>query len=378
MKSEIMEMRGRGRFGRLIAFSSVLLGLIMLLPVVSAGQAIPATCKIQGVPLYQQIDARGCGAASMQMVFDYYGPFIDQMEIYDAARSGGTALPDMARAAQFSFMSTTAGDRYEQGETTGYHERSVGYAGFFYASTTPWLPQLKSIVAQGYPVIVLVNWLPNVYGPHYRVVVGYDDTKGVLMMNDPWSREFKNDMGYQGSSSQTANPNAWDVDFGTFNMTYGDFLNIWALSTSNWGVPELAYGAVLVTPWHVQLSAPQSVVPGKEFTVTAKITYPCLAPFGAASFPTFPASDFRVTLSAASGLSVVGSPVAVGKGTLSAFQQVKVSWTVKAGNAQGQFSLEADATGIIGGSLGPWHDYSAYDYHDMIGGTGYVSVLVGS
>lgn len=377
MKRDIMEIRGRRRFGRLIAFSSVLLGLIMLLPVVSAGQAIPATYKIQGVPLYQQIDARGCGAASMQMVFDYYGPFIDQMEIYDAARSGGTALPDMARAAQFSFMSTTAGDRYEQGETTGYHERSVGYAGFFYASTTPWLPQLKSIVSQGYPVIVLVNWLPNVYGPHYRVVVGYDDTKGVLMMNDPWSREFKNDMDYQGSSSQAANTNAWDVDFGTFNMTYGDFLNIWALSTSNWGVPGLAYGAVLVTPWQVQLSAPQYVVPGKEFTVTAKITYPCMAPFGSTLFPTFPASDFSVTLSVGSGLSVVGSPVAVGKGILSTSQQVKVSWTVKAGSVGGLFSLEADATGIVGGSLGPWHDYPAYDYQDVIGGTGSISVLVG-
>jgi uncharacterized protein YvpB len=373
-----MEINGGERLRKSLALSAVFLGLMMLLPVVSAGQTqtVPASYKIQGVPLYQQIDARGCGAASLQMVFDYYGPLINQMEIYDAARSGGTALPDMARAAQFSTMSTTAGDRFQQGETTGYRERAVGYAGFFYASSTPWLSQLKSIVAQGYPVIVLVNWLPNVYGPHYRVVVGYDDTKGVLMMNDPWSREFKNDMNYQGSTSQAANTSAWDVDFGTFNMTYSDFLNIWALSTSGWGVPGLAYGAVLVTPWQVHINAPQKVAPGKAFTVSATITYPCLAPFGSSSFPTFTASDFSATLSVGNGLSVQGSPIAVAKGTLSAAQQVTVSWTVRAGGAQGQDSLTVDATGIVSGSLGQWHDYPAYSYQDTIGGSGSSSVWV--
>jgi hypothetical protein len=367
-----------GKLSSLVVFFAIASGLIMLLPVVSAGQTtIPASYKVQGVPLYQQIDARGCGAGALQMVFDYYGPFINQMEIYDAARSGGTALPDMARAAQFSSMSYTAGDRYEQGETQGYAERAVGYAGFYYASSTPWLPQLKSIVAQGYPVIVLVNWLPNVYGPHYRVVVGYDDTAGVLMMNDPWSREFKNDMGYQGSTSQSANTNAWDVDFGTFNMTYDDFLNIWALSTSDWGVPGLAYGAVFVTPWQVQITAPKVVAPGKVFTVSAKITYPCVAPFGSGSFPTFPASDLKMTLSVGSGLSVLGSPVMEPKGILSAAQQAKVSWTVRAGNTPGAYALDVDATGMVMGSLGPWHDYPAYSYQDMIGGAGSSNVAVG-
>ncbi len=349
----------------------------MMLPVVSAGQTAPDSYKIEGVPLYQQIDARGCGAAAMQMVFDYYGPFIDQREIYDAARSGGTALPDMARAAQFSSMSYTAGDRFEKGETQGYRERPVGYAGFYYASTTPWLPELKSIIAQGYPVIVLVNWLPDYYGPHYRVVVGYDDTKGVLLMNDPWSREFKNDMGYQGSTSQFANENARDTDFGNFVMTYDDFLNIWALSTAGWGVPGLAYGGVLVTPWHVDLSSPASVAPGDTFTVSATVTYPVLAPFGSDAFPTFPASDFEATLSVGSGLSVVGDPVVSG-GTLAAGGSTTVSWTVTAGADSGSCTLGASATGLVSGSLGPWHDYPAYDYEDMIGGNASACVLVGS
>jgi hypothetical protein len=351
-------------------------GVLLLLPTALAGQAIPVSYKIEGVPLYQQVDARGCGAAALQMVFDYYGPFINQMEIYDAARSGGTALPDMARAAQFSNLSTSAGDRFQHWVSTGYPERTLGYAAFYFASATPWLDQLKAIVAQGYPVIVLVNWLPGVYGPHYRVVVGYDDAAGVLRMNDPWSREFKNDMGYQGSTSQSAN--AWDVDFGTFNMTYADFLSIWSLSTTVWGVPGLAYGAVLVTPWTVQLRAPSTVTAGKTFTVSATVTYPVLAPFGSADFPTFPTSDVQVTLSAGNGLAVLNSASTVLEGTVSAGHAFKVSWTLKAGNTAGAFKFDVTASGLVSGSLGPWHDYPAYAYTDRIGGSASTILSIGS
>ncbi len=361
---------------RVLACAVVLVGVLLFLPSALAAQAIPTSYKIEGVPLYQQKDARGCGAASLQMVFDYYGPFVNQMEIYDAARSGGTALPDMARAAQFSNLSTAAGDRFQHWVTTGYDERGLGYAGFFFASTQPWLEQLKAIVAQGYPVIVLVNWLPGVYGPHYRVVVGYDDAKGVLMMNDPWSRQFKNDMGYQGSTSQNANP--WDVEFGTFNMTYADFLDIWSLSTSGWGVPGLAYGAVLVSPWQVHLSAPGSVAAGKTFTVTATVTYPVLAPFGSAAFPTFPASDTQVTLSVGGGATLVSGTPAVSEGTVSAGQTVKVTWTLRAGSGTGPLALGVTATGLVSGSLGAWQDYPAYTYTDRIGGTGSAVVTIGS
>lgn len=368
-----------GRFGRgVIASIAVVCGLVMLLPVVSAGQtALPSSYKIEGVPLYQQIDASGCGAASLQMVFDYYGPFIDQKEIYDAARSGGTALPDMARAAQFSSLSPTMGDRFVKGVTQqGYAERALGYAGFYYASTTPWLPQLKAIVTAGYPVIVLVDWLPDSYGPHYRVVVGYDDVKGVVMMNDPWSREIKNDMSYQGSSSQQANPNAVDTDFGTFEMTYADFLDIWALPTDIWGVPGMNYGAVFVSPWKVQLSAPQSVSPGGTFTVTAKVKYPVMAPFATGGYPSFPATDVKVSLSVGGGLTVLGSATQNVRGTLAAGGDLRMTWTVQAGSAAGIGSLDVTAAGLVSGSLNAWHDYPAYSYTDMIGGSASAAVSV--
>ncbi len=354
-----------------VVLALLLTGVLSWAGNVSAAQTLPAAYKIEGVPLYQQKDARGCGAAALQMVFDFYGPWIDQREIYDAARSGGTSLPDMARAAQFSTLSFTAGDRFEQGEVQGYAERAVGYAGFYYASSTPWLEELKGIIAQGYPVIVLVNWLPGVVGPHYRVVVGYDNTKGVLMMNDPWSREFKNDMGYHGSTSQWAAH--YDSDFGTFNMTYADFLDTWALSTSYWGVPGLAYGAVLVTPWHVTIRAPTDVAAGKTFALSATVTYPVLAPFGSDTFPMFPASDVAFTLTAGDGLTVLGS--SGGPAALAAGGTAHVSWTVQA-DASGSYALEVSATGLVSGSLGPWQGYPAYDYTDLIGGQASVQVQV--
>ncbi len=369
-------LRGGSVLRTWVPLVAVVCGAIMLLPVVSAGQAstIPSSYKIEGVPLYQQIDGTGCGAASLQMVFDYYGPFIDQKEIYDAARSGGTSLPDMARAAQFSSLSTTAGDRFEQGETQGYAERSLGYAGFYFASTTPWLQQLKGIVAQGYPVIVLVDWLPDMYGPHYRVVVGYDDSKGVILMNDPWSREFKNDQDYKGSTVQQANSH--DSTFGNLRMTYADFLDIWSLPTTIWGVPNMAYGAVLVTPWQVQLSSPQSVTPGVPFIVTAKVTYPVLAPFGTGSYPTFPASDVKVTLSIGAGLTVLANAEQSVKGTLSAGGSLKLTWTLVADASATASSVDVLATGLVSGSLGPWYDYPAYDYTDMIGGSASAPIAI--
>ncbi len=355
----------------------------MLFPSVAASQVIPASYRIVGVPLFQQIDASGCGAASLQMVFAYYGPTIDQMEIYDAARTRGTSLPDMARAAQFSNLSTTAGDRFEKGETTGYRERSLGYAGFYYASTTPWLGQLKAILAQGYPVIVLVYWLPGTaqgdLAFHYRVVVGYDDTKGVLMMQDPWSRQFKKDMNYQGSTSGFANSSAWDTDFGTFNMTYADFLTTWRAPTTVWGVPGLAYGAVFVAPWHVDVNAPASVAPGKTFTVSATITYPALVPFGSADFPAFPASSVQATLAVGSGLAVLGSPTMTWSGPVLAGHSVTVSWRVEAGSTAGSSPFVVTASGLVSGSLGPWWpDYPAYNYTDRIGGTGLGVVSIGA
>ncbi|MGQ9586891.1 MAG: C39 family peptidase [Thermoplasmata archaeon] len=357
------------KFGHLIVCIGICCGFILTAPLAAAAESVPESYKIDGVPLYQQIDARGCGAASLQMVFDYYGPFIDQMEIYNAARSGGTTLPDMARAAQFSWMSTTAGNRFPNSAVTGYTGRAIGYAGFYYAATEPWLDQLKYIVSQGYPVIVLVWWAPGYAGgDHYRVIVGYDDVEGVLIVNDPWSREYKTDSEYYGSTSQSANSNGQDTSFAGVKWKYEDFLWTWQCPTTRWGVPDLAYGGVFVAPWQVVISAPEMVSAGARFKVEATVTYPCVAPFGSTEFPVFTARAFDAVLNPGDGFAVVKSPELSRIGSLGAGQSVDLSWTLVAGKVQGTYSFDVAATGLVSGSLGPWHDYPEYDYEDAIGG----------
>jgi hypothetical protein len=349
---------------------------MMVLPV-AASDSLPSDVFIDGVPLYQQIDAKGCGAVSLQMVFDYYGEFIDQREIYNAARSGGTTLPDMARAAQFSELSTTVGTRWANSIVTGYTARDIGYAGFFYASDEPWLDEMKQILANGYPVIVLVYWMPEYYsGDHYRVVVGYDDTEGVLLINDGWSREFKMDQDYQGSTSQSASENAWDDDFVPLKWKYEDFLDTWTCDTTIWGVPGMKYGGVFVTPWEIDICAPTTVLPGEKFKVNAKVTYPCLEPFGSEAFPHFPADSFSAALEAATGLKVCKEPDLSEVGVFEAGESVNLCWEMCACQNEGIYTFDISATGLVDGSLGPWQDYPAYDYLDMIGGTATFSIEV--
>lgn len=373
-----MRTRKEG-FAYILACIGIASGFVLMGVSPAVAGSIPSSYYIEGLPLYQQIDAKGCGAVSLQMVFEYYGPFIDQREIYNAARSGGTTLPDMARAAQFSELSTAEGDRWptQTISDTGYTNRPLGYAGFFYASTEPWLDELKYIVSQGYPMIVLVEWMPDIEGPHYRVIVGYDDARGVLLIHDGWVREFKDDMCYDGSTSQMSNEVARDTEFCPFEMTYEDFLMTWVCPTDTWGVPGLAYGGVFVTPWEVEISAPSEVMSGQEFTVSATVTYPCLGPFGSVDFPTFEASASSAALDVGDGLTIIGDPMVSIADPLCAGQSVTVSWTVLASSVADVSSyMSVTGTGFVSGSLGPWHDYPAYDYTDIIGGSSTVELFV--
>ncbi len=245
---------------RILVLATVVLALALCLLALPglAGATTPDAYLIDDVPFYQQIQSVGCGAAATQMVLDYWGPFVNQKSVYDAARTfHGSSLPDLARAGQFSALSYSAGDRYPAAEGWGYASRPLGYGGFYYAQPTPWLAQLKAVLAQGYPVICLTDWLPGVYGPHYRVAVGYDDAEGVIILNDPWGRELKGDFDYQGSGNQNA---AYDRqgEFVGWKWSYADFLSVWKLPSDGWGVPGANYGAVLIAPWQVQVDAPSS------------------------------------------------------------------------------------------------------------------------
>ena len=325
----------------LLAMLVLLMALAVAAPVMAATPAaedaatttLPVSYLIEDVPLWQQLDAFGCGAASGQMVMDYWGPFIDQREVYAAARTvrgkpgsrpdRGTSVPDLARAGQFSAISFAAGDAYDAA-SWGYTGRPLGYGAFYYGSTEPWLDELKAIVAAGYPVICLTDWLPDMFGPHYRVVVGYDDAKGVLYFNDPWVREFRNDIGARGSFVQLKAPSS-PYDYGYMEWSYEDWLDVWNLPGDPWGLPGSYYNAVLIAPWEVAIEAPETVAAGETFEVTATVTYPCMAPFASAGWPTFPAAATTIALALPDGWSVAGGadvPIggllagAVGRGDL--------------------------------------------------------------
>jgi hypothetical protein len=366
-----------------LAVVTVLLLLAVVLataaPALGAG-TLPSRYVIQGVPLWQQQQALGCGAASVEMVMDYWGPFVDQREVYNVARTWqGSAVPDLARAGQFSSLSYPQGTNFPSVAGWGYAERPLGYSGFYYARTTPWLDELKAVVAKGYPVVCLTDWLPGVYGPHYRVVVGYDDSKGVLYVNDPWCREFKHDViDTKGSFAPNENvqgTKAWSY----VEWTYADWLAVWQLPADDWGLPGWRYAAVLVAPWKTTVSAPASGRRGSVVSVTASVTYSCAAPFGGAGWPAFPASDSRVDLTLPAGWTVVGGSTGVTLGTLPAGGTAKATMKVQvpAGAASGAYAIGATGSGLVSGSLGPWQKYDVpYSYTDRIGGSGSATVTV--
>lgn len=370
-----MGMMGKRASG--IVFSmSVLAVMLSFAPASALTMDLPPDYKIEGVPLYQQIDAKGCGPVALQMIFDYFGEFVEQKEIYNAARAGGTSLPDMARAAHFSDMSTTKGDRWPQHIVTGYTTRSAGYAGFFYASDSEWMDELKAVVAQGYPVAVLQNFYPDGEDPHYRVVVGYDETREVFIVNDGWSREFKAPSDYQGSTSTMSSPNAWDSDFSGMEMSYSDFEMAWRCSTDAWGWPGLKYGAVMVSPWEIEASVPSDAGPGEETSVDVSVTYPCIEPFGEAPFPVFTASDVSVQLAVTDEDGNLVCDMEVAVGALAAGGTCDVSFQFTVPIDSGSLSFEVWATGFVSGQLEAWKDYPAYDYKDLIGGSAAAVIAV--
>jgi hypothetical protein len=367
----------RPRARRIVLVALILVVALCLLAVPAlAAASTPDHYLIEGVPLYQQIQAHGCGAAATQMVLNYWGPFVDQKQVYDAARTWkGSSMPDLARAGQLSSGSWMMGDFFPSAQSWGYTNRGLGYGSFYYASATPWLAQLKAVVAQGYPVVCLTDWFPSVYGPHYRVVVGYDDAEGVVILNDPWGRELKGDMDYQGSGNQNA---AYDRqgNFAGWKWSYADFLSVWGLSTDHWGVPGLNYGAVLIAPWKVTLAAPTSVQPGETFTVAAHFTYSCAAPFATGGFPGFTAQKVWTEFGSPRGFTSTGQTIALNQ-PLAAGESATLLYQATAGSTPGDYAITATASGLVSGSLGTWRSYPAYDYSDRVGGSDTVSVHVG-
>ena len=297
--------------------------LIIYLPFVGA-QTLPQSYYIS-VPYHHQIRGYYCGPAALEMIFDFYGPDVHQLEIGEVARTtpDGTFTFDMIRAAHFSNLSTSVG-RALSGNITGYTARKLGYAAFEYWGMT--MEELKSLIAEGYPIVVLTPW-------HYRVAVGYNSTY-VTFQDSYWGEML--------------------------NMTYDDFLQQWT-SQGSWGL--------FVSPWDVKVSIPRNVSPESVFNVTATITYPAPPPFSTTQYP---ASSSNATLTLPAGLSLVPGETAtktIGTGNLAAGESGTVSWMVKA-DSLGAYTVFVEAEGEVSGFVPPLESYPQYDYEDRIGGSG--------
>jgi len=287
-------------------------------------QARPSVACIS-VPYHSQETYYYCGPAALEMLFDFYGADIPQIQIADVARTSpdGTYTIDMIRAAHFSNMSTSIGKESPL-NFTGYTARKLGYAALECSGMT--IDDLKSLILAGYPIIVLTNW-------HFRVVVGFDSSH--IIFQDS----------YYGSM---------------YTMTYKDFNIDWDYS-GHWGL--------LVSPWNVEVSSPKNVLPGDIFDVTATITYPWAPPF----LKQYPASFTNATISLPSGLTLVlgeTSKKTVGTGYLEAGEAINVTWTVQA-QSLGGYAISVEAGGVVSGFVPPipMYDYW-YEYEDRIGGIG--------
>jgi hypothetical protein len=330
-------------------------------PAVSASTAV----ILKDVPWYQQVNNHMCGPASLQMVFDYYGPYIsDQYEIAYAMRGVG-----FIAGGHFSDLS--AADYFAPPHKLyGYTGRGLGYAAFAYSSNVFWLDGLKALIDQGYPIIVTGYWGLETSGNsntipassligHARVVVGYDDSTGEVIVNDPWGRDMKHMGDNQGSMK--ANP-GYDSDFAGVRFSYDYFEQLWSF---NYQEP---YTAWFIAPWQVDLVTSGT---GTELEITATVTYPCPAPFHSSWYP---ASDVQIGLDLPVGLALAENEEVVKTfDALSAGNTVQVTWNVVASNG-GSYDVSVSAQGLVHGVYG--YPIPNIPYTDRIGGEATISVVV--
>jgi hypothetical protein len=302
--------------------------------------AAPAAYGISGVPYHVQATDYWCGPASLEMVMDYYGPDINQAEIAGVANSSpsiGVYNNELARAAQFSEQSASIQDP----ALRGYTNRKLGYG----MASESWkngtalfdrrYTDLKDLVSQNIPVLVLTYyWNPPSSG-HFRVVKGYNDNLGVFIVHDPW---------YSGSPS---GPNV--------NFNQSQFVDtLWQYS-DRWGM--------IAVPWMVSLHKPYSVTAGQNFNVSADVTYVGPAPLsgqygvtGAAATLDANGSDYQIVSGPASvPVSGIGSSGSAGTAT----------WTVRALHTRKTDNMQVTAQGLVSGNTDDYHAYT-----DWIGGVG--------
>ena len=298
---------------------------------------------IPSVPHYYQATGYWCGPASLEMVYDFYGPDIQQLEIADVARadpSYGCFTDDMRRSTHFSRLSTSVGNEMV-GSITGYTNRSIGYGAF--EAHLPNVNSLVNLIEDDYPIVVLQHYdLSHAIG-HFRVVIGYVESDGniiQLITHDPWF---------------TDGPNIY--------FSYATFVDLWS-RFSNW--------ALFICPWDITVKCSSLVEVNKTFTVSADVEYVCPLYFS----PIYTAFTCKATIQLPPGFSLAPgenptknlNPVNLQAGDIGT-----INWSVDADIFNTEAPISVNASGVVSGSVSAHtgdYIYLGYSYDDLIGGNG--------
>jgi hypothetical protein len=337
--------------------------ILLLSLLVAASDADPesGTCgslpssHMIAVPWHQQMNGLFCGEGVLEVIYDYWGPDIDQKQIANVARSSsaGTWSSDMVRAGHFSNTSSAQGRFFPNAvPTAGYPERGLGYASFSYSSDKFWLDGLKALIAADVPVILLMTFEPDGGGGHYRTAIGYNDTIGKVYFSDPWGRDQNHQTNWTGIT-------VW---------SYQGLQSGWNYTAEgedhpNWGM--------IMMPWQINIKTSGEFNPGTTVTINAEISYPCPKLFDSSLFPS---KDTKAVIALPEGMRLVSGSNTILLGEMRAGSSKKASWKAAIDQPVTGKEVEVTAYGILSGHVpearwtGEQKSYPPYDYSDAIGG----------
>lgn len=327
------------------------------------------------VPYHRQITRYACGDASFEMIYHHYRQDIDQRAIIDVCRTSfhlGTNTFDLIRAAHFSNMSAAQSNKYypDQAPQKGWKPSIPhGMAGFGYYGEECWIQELKQVIKQGYPILVLNHFSESDLGGHFRVAIDFDEDSITLL--DPWDR-------------------FWPRIVTFSNEEFCDL----------WNIPEYyessPYWGGFIAPLEVDLSydTQNYTKTGRDndylnyIRVNAEIRYPCPEPFcdqNPNAINNFTAKNSFISLSLPSNMRELNNNSRIEIGDFPPAKTISHYWDIEIDDSLDKFDenlssiIRAEVVGEIEGSVAEafccYEDgasvyYPPYSYTDTISGVG--------
>jgi hypothetical protein len=289
------------------------------------------------MPFYYQETSWYCCEASLEMIFDYWGPDISQDDIGDVANDipgEGTAEEDVRRASHFSYISTAI----QNPSLHGYNERDLGYSSIEADWSIPSLypdryDDLKNLISNDYPILVATWYSASHYSTHCRVLKGYHDWLNHFIVHDPWY------------GSPYGGPDVhFNQEFFVDDLWEGCF---------RWGL----FSAL----WKANFSLPPVIYTDELLTIDANFTYTAFHPYEGQ----YRADSVSATIYLPPGYQLISPPSpTINFGSQYSGFVGNPSWEILAPpDSSGPDTIRMEVKGKITGS-----SYSYPTYQDWIGG----------